>query len=124
MDITAVFGTVILGSNPGGSTINNKVLLGNVTCVTLSSVLPQKAKQLAFVRIRKSEVCFCSNRNNEERPAKLFYRRKKVFVEEIPGGTRYTWNRVCFRHKCRRIGHYFGILLHAFSTYKTLKVLT
>jgi hypothetical protein len=49
-------------------------------------VLPQKANCLAFVRIRKSGVCFASKRNDEERSAKLFCDDKKVFVEETPGG--------------------------------------
>ena len=39
---------------------------------------------MVFVGARKSGVCFCSNRNDEEREARNFCDDKNLLVEEIP----------------------------------------
>lgn len=82
MDITTVFGTVVPGSNPGGST--NKM----VTFFWL----PQEVTFVTSVRIRWAQRYEATKPNRERRAASLFYDGKIRLVAEIPGGLRYTCN--------------------------------
>jgi hypothetical protein len=44
----------------------------------------EQANCLAFAGTRKSGVCFCSNRNDEEREARIVSDGEQLLVEEIP----------------------------------------
>lgn len=74
MDITAVFGTVILGSSPGGGT--------KMFAEQRFYWPPQKANCLAFVRTRSAERYLASKPNRERRAAKRFFDEKTLFVAE------------------------------------------
>jgi hypothetical protein len=39
---------------------------------------------VSYVGTRKSGVCFCSNRNDEEREARIVSDGEQLLVEEIP----------------------------------------
>jgi hypothetical protein len=102
MDITTVFGTVIPGSNPGGSTKN--ISVAQIFCAPAARrlrVVRQVISKSRREALRKSGTCFCSNRNGEERliskscreaKAGFSHDGEKRLEGEIPGRIRYTWH--------------------------------